>query len=93
MRLCVELHFFCSFACLFSCFFLSFCRNVSCVVRRLSGTGVAGATIRLYIEQYSDDPSTFATDAQVALGPITKTALDLSNLTALTGRTEPTVIT
>ena len=59
----------------------------------MSGTGSAGATIRLYIEQYSKDPATFSQDAQEALAPIIKTALDLSQLSALTGRKEPTVIT
>ncbi len=42
------------------------------IIFRLSGTGSAGATIRLYIEQYSADNSKFEEDAQVALGPIIK---------------------
>jgi phosphoglucomutase len=42
------------------------------IIFRLSGTGSAGATIRLYIEQFSDDPATLAADAQGALAPIIK---------------------
>lgn len=60
---------------------------------RLSGTGSAGATIRLYIEQYTNDASKFSVDAQETLGPIIKTALEASKLTELTGRGKPTVIT
>jgi phosphoglucomutase len=60
---------------------------------RLSGTGSAGATIRMYIEQYTDDASNFSMDAQEALGPIIKTALEASKLSELTGREKPTVIT
>ena len=60
---------------------------------RLSGTGSSGATIRMYIEQYSKDSSKFEMDAQEALGPIIQTALKVSKLQELTGRDEPTVIT
>ena len=42
------------------------------IIFRLSGTGSAGATIRLYIEQYSNDPSQYEKDAQDALAPIIK---------------------
>lgn len=63
------------------------------IIFRLSGTGSAGATIRLYIEQYSNDPSHYEKDAQEALAPIIKVALELSQLEKLTGRERPTVIT
>ena len=62
-------------------------------VFRLSGTGSSGATIRLYIEQYSDDASKFGMDAQEALKPIIDIALQVSDLEGKTGRKEPTVIT
>ena len=42
------------------------------IIFRLSGTGSAGATIRLYIEQYSNDKSQYEKDAQDALAPIIK---------------------
>ena len=35
------------------------------IVFRLSGTGSSGATIRMYIEGYENDSSTFEKDAQV----------------------------
>jgi phosphoglucomutase len=38
----------------------------------LSGTGSAGATIRMYIEQYTDDKARLKEDAQVALKDIIK---------------------
>lgn len=63
------------------------------IIYRLSGTGSSGATIRLYIEQYSADPSKHDMDAQVALAPIIKVALDISKLQEFTGREKPTVIT
>ncbi|KAG1678475.1 hypothetical protein FOA52_014506 [Chlamydomonas sp. UWO 241] len=63
------------------------------IIFRLSGTGSSGATIRLYIEQYSNDPKQYDVDAQVALGPIIKVALELAQMEKLTGREGPTVIT
>lgn len=44
--------------------------SLSCC--RLSGTGSAGATIRMYIEQYTDDKARLKEDAQVALKDIIK---------------------
>jgi len=63
------------------------------IIFRLSGTGSSGATIRLYIEQYSSDVAKHSLDAQEALGPIIQVALELSKLQELTGREKPTVIT
>ena len=51
------------------------------------------ADCRMYIEQYSDDTSKHGLDAQDALGPIIKVALDISKLQEFTGRDKPTVIT
>ncbi|KAJ8655022.1 hypothetical protein O0I10_009228 [Lichtheimia ornata] len=63
------------------------------VVIRLSGTGSSGATVRLYVEKYSNDASEYAADTQQALKSLIDVALDLSQLVKFTGRTEPTVIT
>jgi len=63
------------------------------IIFRLSGTGSAGATIRLYVEKYSQDPSEYAADAQVGLKPLIDEALKLSELEKYTGRSKPTVIT
>jgi len=63
------------------------------IVFRLSGTGSAGATIRLYVEKYSSDPSEYDADVQQALKPIIDVALEFSALQHHTGRSQPTVIT
>jgi len=63
------------------------------IIFRLSGTGSAGATVRLYVEQYSADPAAADVDAQEALGPIIEVALATSKLAEFTGRDKPTVIT
>ena len=63
------------------------------IVYRLSGTGTTGATLRLYIESYETDAAHQDNDAQVALAPLIQAALELSDLTAITGRASPTVIT
>eukprot|EP00898_Chlorokybus_atmophyticus_P007730 jgi/Chlat1/7959/Chrsp69S07393 len=62
-------------------------------VFRLSGTGSAGATVRLYVEQYEPDSSKHDFDAQEALRPLIKVALETSKLQEYTGREKPTVIT
>mmetsp|Transcript_24198 Transcript_24198/g.43327 ORF Transcript_24198/g.43327 Transcript_24198/m.43327 type:complete len:560 (-) Transcript_24198:398-2077(-) len=63
------------------------------IIFRLSGTGSSGATIRLYIEQYTTDEAKIDRDAQELLAPIIKVALNLSQLEKFTGREKPTVIT
>ena len=68
-------------------------KDGSRVVFRLSGTGSSGATIRLYIDSYENDPAKYELDAQVVLEPLIQIALRVSKLTEFTGRTEPTVIT
>ncbi|ORX48600.1 Phosphoglucomutase, first 3 domain-containing protein [Hesseltinella vesiculosa] len=68
-------------------------KDTSRIVVRLSGTGSQGATVRLYVEKYSDNPAEYATDTQVALKPLIQVALQLSQLEQFTGRSAPTVIT
>src|SRR5829696_3082368 len=63
------------------------------IIYRLSGTGTSGATLRLYIESYETDAAHQDKDAQVALAPLIQAALELSDLTAITGRASPTVTT
>uniref|UniRef100_A0A8C4ZXL6 EF-hand calcium binding domain 7 n=1 Tax=Gadus morhua TaxID=8049 RepID=A0A8C4ZXL6_GADMO len=63
------------------------------LVFRLSGTGSAGATIRLYIDSYEKDPQKIYQDPQVMLAPLVDIALKVSQLQEKTGRTKPTVIT
>lgn len=47
----------------------------------------------MYVEQYSDDPSTYGQETKDALADIINVALKVSDLTAKTGRKEPSVIT
>lgn len=63
------------------------------IVIRLSGTGSQGATVRLYVEKYSNNASEYTMDTQKALKSLIDVALNVSQLTKFTGRTEPTVIT
>ncbi|XP_078170661.1 phosphoglucomutase, cytoplasmic 2-like [Carex rostrata] len=63
------------------------------LIYRLSGTGSAGATIRVYIEQYEKDPTKTGRDAQEALSPLVDVAISMSKMEQFTGRTAPTVIT
>lgn len=66
------------------------------IVFRLSGTGSAGATIRVYIEQYVPaDAGTekLGADPAAALKPLVDIALGLGDIVKLTGRKQPTVIT
>ena len=66
------------------------------VVFRLSGTGSVGATIRMYIEQYTPPSAGEAAldmDTAEALAPLISLGLELSQVQQLTGRDAPTVIT
>ncbi|KAL5746194.1 hypothetical protein ACOSP7_027340 [Xanthoceras sorbifolium] len=63
------------------------------IIFRLSGTGSAGATVRIYIEQFEPDVSNHEVDAQIALKPLIDLALSVSKLKDFTGRDKPTVIT
>ncbi|XP_020234555.1 phosphoglucomutase, chloroplastic [Cajanus cajan] len=63
------------------------------IIYRLSGTGSAGATVRVYIEQFEPDVSKHDADAQIALKPLIDLALSVSKLKDFTGRDKPTVIT
>jgi phosphoglucomutase len=61
------------------------------IVYRLSGTGTAGATLRVYIERY--EPNQLALETQSALGPLIAYADHLAGIRSHTGRAEPSVIT
>ncbi|MGB0223445.1 MAG: alpha-D-glucose phosphate-specific phosphoglucomutase, partial [Marinobacterium sp.] len=61
------------------------------IVVRLSGTGTAGATLRVYLDQFTQDES--ITDTQAALKPLIELANQLIGIKQFTGRTEPDVIT
>ncbi|GAA5796774.1 hypothetical protein EDC94DRAFT_233167 [Helicostylum pulchrum] len=68
-------------------------KDGSRIVIRLSGTGSQGATVRLYVEKYSNDTTEYTNETQTALKPLIDVALELSELEKFTGRNTPTVIT
>jgi phosphoglucomutase len=63
------------------------------IVIRLSGTGTEGATIRVYLEAFTEDLAQQRLDAQDALSELIAVSNQISQLPALTGRVQPTVIT
>ncbi|SDK43157.1 phosphoglucomutase [Methylophilus rhizosphaerae] len=63
------------------------------VVIRLSGTGTEGATIRVYLEAFTEDAAQQQLDAQDALAELIAVSHQISLLPQLTGRQQPTVIT
>lgn len=65
--------------------------NGAKIVFRLSGTGSAGSTIRVYVMDY--DRCNIEIDAQVYLKPLFELALAISQLCKYVERDSPTVIT
>ncbi|NKB26339.1 MAG: alpha-D-glucose phosphate-specific phosphoglucomutase [Rhodobacteraceae bacterium] len=63
------------------------------VVFRLSGTGTVGATLRVYLERYEDDPAKLNLDTQAALAPIIAAAEDIAGIKGATGWDAPDVMT
>jgi len=63
------------------------------IVVRLSGTGSQGATIRLYIEKHSSDPSSYELDAQDYLKDNIKFAKEFLGFKQYVDRDEPDVKT
>ena len=63
------------------------------IVYRLSGTGTAGATLRVYLERYEPDPTRHDQDPQAALAPLIALADQIAGIRARTGRAAPSVIT
>jgi phosphoglucomutase len=60
-------------------------------VIRLSGTGTAGATLRLYVERY--ESSRLDLDTQEALADLIRAADEIAGIRRHTGRDKPSVIT
>jgi phosphoglucomutase len=63
------------------------------IIYRLSGTGTAGATLRVYIERYVADPKLHGIETQTALADLIALSRSIPDIAGRTGRTEPTVIT
>ncbi|HVT53289.1 MAG TPA: alpha-D-glucose phosphate-specific phosphoglucomutase [Dongiaceae bacterium] len=63
------------------------------VVYRLSGTGTAGATLRVYIERFVKDPARHGDETQAMLGDLIAFSRDLVDLKTTLQRDAPSVIT
>ncbi|WFE74134.1 alpha-D-glucose phosphate-specific phosphoglucomutase [Roseinatronobacter sp. S2] len=70
-----------------------FLTNGARIVLRLSGTGTAGATLRVYLERLETAPDALAQDAQDALADVIAAADQIAGIRRLTGRDAPDVIT
>ena len=63
------------------------------IVFRLSGTGTDGATLRVYLEKYEDNPTKFGIQTQVALTNLIEIANQIAQIEQRTGLKSPTVAT
>ena len=63
------------------------------IVFRLSGTGTVGATLRVYLEAYEDDPAKLHADAEEALADVIAAAEQIAEIKKYTGRNAPDVKT
>lgn len=63
------------------------------LIYRLSGTGTAGATLRVYIERFERDVARQAVETQTALGELIALSHSLAEIRRYTGRESPSVIT
>jgi phosphoglucomutase len=63
------------------------------IVFRLSGTGTQGATLRVYLDCFQQDPALLAQETQQALSELIKIAESVAGIKQFTGRTQPDVIT
>jgi phosphoglucomutase len=63
------------------------------IIYRLSGTGTAGATLRVYIERYEPDAHRHDIETQEALADLIALSRALAQIEQRTGRAAPTVIT
>ncbi len=68
-----------------------FLEDGSRAVLRLSGTGTAGATLRIYIERYRGDAG--ASDIEEVLGTLRRGVREVLRLRERFGTDEPTVVT
>jgi phosphoglucomutase len=63
------------------------------IVYRLSGTGTEGATLRVYLENFVQDPNRLFLEVDEALGELIPLSRELAEIEARTGRTKPDVET
>ena len=58
----------------------------------MSGTGTEGATLRVYLERFVADASRHEVPTQEALAPLIGLAEAVAQISTITGRTAPDVI-
>lgn len=63
------------------------------IVYRLSGTGTAGATLRVYIERYEADPAKQFAETQAALADLIGLSHEIAGIERFTARKTPSVVT
>lgn len=62
-------------------------------VFRLSGTGTSGATLRLYMDRFTDDPAMIEADTSAVLADLARAADKIAGISERTGRREPSLVT
>ena len=62
-------------------------------VFRLSGTGTSGATLRLYMDRFTDDPALLEADTSQLLADLASAAGEIAEIARRTRRTEPSLVT
>ncbi|MGY6708695.1 MAG: alpha-D-glucose phosphate-specific phosphoglucomutase [Rhizobiaceae bacterium] len=62
-------------------------------VFRLSGTGTSGATLRLYMDRFTDDPARIDADTSVVLADLARAADEIAGISERTGRRAPSLVT
>jgi phosphoglucomutase len=62
-------------------------------VFRLSGTGTAGATLRVYLERFEGDAARQELPVQEALAPVIAAAREIAGIERHTGRGAPSIVT
>jgi phosphoglucomutase len=63
------------------------------IVYRLSGTGTAGATLRVYIERYVAESGNLGEETQSAIADLIALSRSLAGIEQRTGRNTPSVVT
>ncbi len=63
------------------------------IVYRLSGTGTAGATLRVYLERFEPDPARQFIETQQALSDLIALSREIAEIERYTQRAAPSVIT
>ena len=63
------------------------------IVFRVSGTGVVGATVRLYLDKYEPPSGDLDMHPHQVVAALGQLALEISQLAEFTGRDAPSVIT